>query len=89
MGSVSLARHGQASGASNALRELGGVFGIAILGAVFQHLLTSPGQVLAALHTSLTAGAAIILAAMVAAVLIHQGGGSAAAALPAEAALAA
>ncbi len=33
---------GQASGAYNSIRELGGVFGIAILGAMFQHLATAP-----------------------------------------------
>lgn len=42
MNAVSGARQGQASGLYNAMRELGGVFGIAILGAVFQHVATVP-----------------------------------------------
>ncbi len=42
MDAVSGARQGQASGLYNATRELGGVFGIAILGAVFQHVATVP-----------------------------------------------
>ena len=29
---------GQASGANNAIRELGGVFGVAVLAAVFSHV---------------------------------------------------
>ena len=89
MGSVPLERHGQASGASNALRELGGVFGIAVLGAVFQHLLTSPAAVMTALHTSLTAGAAVVLLALGAALLMTGRGPAAAGAVPAEVPLAA
>ncbi|MBV9120901.1 MAG: MFS transporter [Chloroflexi bacterium] len=72
IGSVPLERHGQASGASNALRELGGVFGIAVLGAVFQHLLTSPAQVMVALHTSLTAGAVIVVLGIICALLVSR-----------------
>jgi EmrB/QacA subfamily drug resistance transporter len=37
MGSVPLAEAGVASGANSALRELGGVFGVAVLAAVFSH----------------------------------------------------
>jgi MFS family permease len=33
---------GQASGGYNAIRELGGVFGVAVLGAVFQHVAVLP-----------------------------------------------
>jgi uncharacterized membrane protein YkvI len=33
---------GQASGAYSAIRELGGVFGIAVLGAIFQQIATAP-----------------------------------------------
>lgn len=42
MNAVGAALEGQASGAYNAIRELGGVFGVAILGAVFQHVVTLP-----------------------------------------------
>src|SRR4051794_5042116 len=37
LGSVGKAEEGQASGANNAIRELGGVFGVAILASVFSH----------------------------------------------------
>jgi EmrB/QacA subfamily drug resistance transporter len=37
LSSVRKIEEGQASGANNALRELGGVFGVAVLGAVFAH----------------------------------------------------
>jgi MFS family permease len=33
---------GQASGAYSSIRELGGVFGIGILGAIFQQIATAP-----------------------------------------------
>jgi EmrB/QacA subfamily drug resistance transporter len=37
LGSVRGVEEGQASGANNAIRELGGVFGVAVLAAVFSH----------------------------------------------------
>jgi hypothetical protein len=37
LGSVRGEEEGQASGANNAIRELGGVFGVAILASVFSH----------------------------------------------------
>jgi EmrB/QacA subfamily drug resistance transporter len=37
LSSVSAAEEGQASGANNAVRELGGVFGVAVLASVFSH----------------------------------------------------
>jgi MFS family permease len=37
LGSVRSEQEGQASGANNAIRELGGVFGVAILATVFSH----------------------------------------------------
>ncbi|SHN36600.1 DHA2 family efflux MFS transporter permease subunit [Cryptosporangium aurantiacum] len=37
LGSVSVADTGVASGANNAIREIGGVFGVAVLAAVFSH----------------------------------------------------
>jgi EmrB/QacA subfamily drug resistance transporter len=37
LGSVRPAEEGQASGANNAIRELGGVFGVAVLASVFAH----------------------------------------------------
>jgi MFS family permease len=37
MSSVRLIEAGQASGANNAIRELGGVFGVAVLASIFAH----------------------------------------------------
>jgi MFS family permease len=37
LGSVRSEEEGQASGANNAIRELGGVFGVAVLASVFSH----------------------------------------------------
>jgi MFS family permease len=37
MSSVRLVEAGQASGANNAIRELGGVFGVAVLASIFAH----------------------------------------------------
>ncbi|MGH2443592.1 MAG: MFS transporter, partial [Chloroflexota bacterium] len=55
---------GQASGAYNAIRELGGVFGIAILGAVFQHVVTnqSPATFVSGFHTAVFAGVVVVAA---------------------------
>jgi MFS family permease len=38
LGSVSPEHEGKASGANNAIRELGGVFGVAVLASVFAHM---------------------------------------------------
>jgi predicted MFS family arabinose efflux permease len=62
MGAVTHDRQGQASGAYNAIRELGGVFGVAVLGAVFQHVATSPLQFMSGFHAALFAGTAVVLA---------------------------
>lgn len=51
---------GQASGVYNTVRELGGVFGVAVLGAVFQHLVTSPERFTSAFHTVLLVGATVL-----------------------------
>ncbi len=37
LGSVGRSHAGQASGANNAIRELGGVFGVAVLASIFTH----------------------------------------------------
>jgi hypothetical protein len=37
LGSVRKSEEGQASGANNAIRELGGVFGVAVLASIFAH----------------------------------------------------
>ncbi len=61
MTTVAESRGGQASGAYNALRELGGVFGVAILGAVFQHLATTPSAFLNGFRAALFVGAALLV----------------------------
>jgi EmrB/QacA subfamily drug resistance transporter len=70
MRSVPANRQGQASGSSNAIRELGGVFGIAVLGAVFQHIATTRVQFMDGFHAATFVGAAIVLAGAVAAILL-------------------
>lgn len=55
---------GQASGGYNAIRELGGVFGIAILGAVFQHVDTLPTAIafVDGFRTAVFAGGGVVAA---------------------------
>ena len=65
MGSVADVSHGQASGAYNTIRELGGVFGVAVLGAVFQHVVVSPQLFLQGIHTAVLAGSAVLGAGVV------------------------
>ncbi len=60
MGAVAGNRQGEASGAYNSIRELGGVFGVAVLGAVFQHLVTSPAHFMNGLHWALWIGAIVV-----------------------------
>lgn len=63
---------GQASGGYNAIRELGGVFGIAILGAIFQHVATLPTATafVDGFRTAVFAGAAIVTLGVLLAVLL-------------------
>jgi EmrB/QacA subfamily drug resistance transporter len=60
MAGLADARQGEASGAYNTLRELGGVFGIAVLGAVFQGVVHVPSQFVAGFHVTLQAAAAVL-----------------------------
>jgi EmrB/QacA subfamily drug resistance transporter len=70
MAAVRPERQGQASGAHNAIREIGGVFGIAILGAVFQHIDTSPSKFIDAFHAALLVGAlAVAVGVLISALL--------------------
>ncbi len=70
MTSVRERQQGEASGSYNSIRELGGVFGVAVLGAVFQHVATSPTSWIAGFHTALYVGAAIVAVGAVAALLL-------------------
>jgi EmrB/QacA subfamily drug resistance transporter len=59
---------GQASGANNAIRELGGVFGVAVLASVFAHYggYTSAASFTHGMSISVWVGAAIVLAGAIA-----------------------
>ncbi|HZU12412.1 MAG TPA: DHA2 family efflux MFS transporter permease subunit [Chloroflexota bacterium] len=79
---------GQASGAYNSIRELGGVFGIAILGAVFQHIVTVPtaASFMAGFRVAVFAGAGIVTAGVLLSVLLPAASAARSqAAVPAEA----
>jgi EmrB/QacA subfamily drug resistance transporter len=70
MTSVRERLQGEASGAYNSIRELGGVFGVAVLGAVFQHVATTPTSWVNGFHTALYVGAAIVALGAVAAAFL-------------------
>ena len=72
MGSVPAAQQGLASGTNNGIRELGGVLGISVLGAVFagQGSLISGSAFLAGLRPAVVVGAAVLAAGGAAALLI-------------------
>jgi MFS family permease len=70
MGAVGSRYQGQASGAYNAIRELGGVFGVAVLGAVFQHIVTAPGKYMVGFHAATFVGAGVVLFGALAAVIL-------------------
>jgi hypothetical protein len=67
-----VAPEGQASGAYNSIRELGGVFGIAIPGAVFQHIVTLPtvGSFVDGFRTAVFAGAGIVTVGVLISILL-------------------
>ena len=72
LSSVRRQEEGQASGANNAIRELGGVFGVAVLASVFAHYggYTSPAAFTHGMSVSVWVGAAIVLLGAVAAFAI-------------------
>ena len=63
---------GQASGANNAIREVGGVFGIAVLAAVFSHLggYSSPAQFVAGLQPAVLVGSGVLAVGALAALMV-------------------
>jgi len=71
MGSVPPEEAGIASGANSSLRELGGVFGVAVLAAVFTHagVYGSASVFVDRFQTALVVGAALTAAGIVAALL--------------------
>src|SRR5687767_1550501 len=78
MGAVRAEESGQASGATNAIREIGGVLGIAVLAAVFanQGDYATPTAFVAGFTPALTIGAVTVALGAAAALLIprHRSG---------------
>jgi EmrB/QacA subfamily drug resistance transporter len=72
LGSVRPEEAGQASGATNAIRELGGVLGVAVLASVFTAHggYQSPAAYVDGMTAALPIGAAVLIAGAVAALLI-------------------
>ncbi len=70
MAGTSAARSGEASGVYNTLRELGGVFGIAVLGAVFQGSVHLPVQFVSGFHLALQAAAGVLAVGTVGALFL-------------------
>ena len=63
---------GQASGANNAIREVGGVFGIAVLAAVFSHMggYANPAQFVAGLQPAVLVGSGVLAIGAIAALFV-------------------
>jgi len=78
LAAVSEQEAGQASGAANMLRELGGVLGVAVLATVFSTYgsYVSPETFSAGMTAALPVGAAVTLAGAIAAALVPRGAGS-------------
>jgi hypothetical protein len=74
LSSVALEAQGQASGANNAIRELGGVLGVAVLASVFSHYggYDSGQSFTNGLVPAVWIGAGIVLIGSVAAFAIKQ-----------------
>ena len=74
LGSVRRDQEGIASGTNNAIRELGGVFGIAVLGAVFSARggYTSGAAFTSGLSAAVWVGAAAVAVAVGAALLLPR-----------------
>jgi MFS family permease len=63
-------RHGEASGAYNTVRELGGVFGVAVLGAVFQSVVRAPSQFVQGFHWALHVASGVLVLGTLIAILL-------------------
>ncbi len=74
LGSVRRDQEGIASGANNAIRELGGVFGIAVLGAVFsaQGGYSSGASFVSGMSSAVWVGGAAVAVAAAAALLLPR-----------------
>jgi len=75
LSSVRPAQHGQASGANNAIRELGGVLGVAVLATIFSSLggYRTGHVFVASMDPALLIGAAVVAAGAAAALAIPRG----------------
>jgi EmrB/QacA subfamily drug resistance transporter len=76
MSGLHASRRGEASGAYNTLRELGGVFGIAVLGAVFQGIVHVPSQFISGFHATLQVASGFLVVGAAASLLLPNGAGS-------------
>jgi EmrB/QacA subfamily drug resistance transporter len=74
LSSVARAEEGQASGANNAIRELGGVFGVAVLASIFAHYggYRDPSSFVDGMNAAVYVGAAVVALGAVAAFAIKQ-----------------
>jgi EmrB/QacA subfamily drug resistance transporter len=74
LGSVPLAMQGMASGANNAIREVGGVLGVAVLGAVFSATggYAAPQQFVDGTVPAVLVGAAVVLAGAAVALVLPR-----------------
>jgi MFS family permease len=74
LSSVRPDEEGQASGANNAIRELGGVFGVAVLASIFSQYggYTSSQAFVDGLHPAIWVGAVVVLAGAIAAFAIPR-----------------
>ncbi len=74
LSSVRDVEQGQASGANNAIRELGGVLGVAVLASIFAHEggYTSPTTFVNGMNAAVFAGAAVVAIGSVAAFGIRR-----------------
>jgi MFS family permease len=70
MAGLPAARSGEGSGAYNTVRELGGVFGIAVLGAVFAGAVHLTSQFVDGFHAALRVAAGILAAGAVVSLLL-------------------
>ena len=65
---------GKASGANNAIRELGGVFGVAVLASIFAHAggYRTPETFVNGMNTAVYVGAVVVALGAVAAFMIPR-----------------
>ena len=72
LSSVRRDQEGKASGANNAIRELGGVLGVAVLASIFAHTggYTSGAAFVAGVQPAIIVGSVVVLAGAIAAALI-------------------